>query len=214
MRPDDIHVQTLQYQVSSGSQTAFAALFRLFYPRLHSFCLQYVHVKEVAEEITNDVFVKLWNRRASLRQIDNLSTYLFVAVKNSALNYLKQYSHIHVAIEDEEGSSALINRHNPEEELEWKEIRFELNQAIEQLPDQCRTVFKLIKEEGFRYKEVAEILGISPRTVETQLFRALKKLQVVANAYLDRPGRQRRNQPPAIISLLLFPLLTFFWQSL
>lgn len=211
MRPDDLHITTLQLQISHGSQAAFAGLFRLFYPRLHSFCLQYVHVKEVAEEITNDVFVKLWNRRANMGQIDNLSTYLFVAVKNGALNYLKQYSHIHVAIEDQEGSTGLINRNNPEQELEWKEISFELTQAIEQLPDQCRTVFKLIKEEGFRYKEVAEILGISPRTVETQLFRALKKLQVVANIYLDNTGRQRRNQPPNFSSLLLLPMLSFFF---
>ncbi|WP_276482684.1 RNA polymerase sigma-70 factor [Paraflavitalea pollutisoli] len=211
MRPDEIHVKTLQLQIHGGSQPAFASLFRLFYPKLHSFCLQYVHVKEVAEEITNDVFVKLWNRRADLLPIDNLSTYLFVAVKNGALNYLKQYSHIHVAIEDQEGTSGLINRNNPEQELEWKEISFELNQAIEQLPDQCRTVFKLIKEDGFRYKEVAEILGISPRTVETQLFRALKKLQVVANNYLDNNDRQRRKQPPPFSSLLIIPLLSIFF---
>ena len=85
-----------------------------------------------------------------------------------------------------------------EQELEWKEISFQLNQAIDNLPDQSRTIFKLVKEDGFRYKEVAEILGISPRTVETQLFRAIKKLQSVVNLYIQSPDRKQRKLPPSI----------------
>jgi RNA polymerase sigma-70 factor (ECF subfamily) len=107
-----------------------------------------------------------------------------------------------VAVEDNEGASGLINRNDPEQELEWKEISFQLNQAIDNLPDQCRTIFKLVKEDGFRYKEVAEILGISPRTVETQLFRAIKKLQSVVNIYIQHPDRKQRKLPPTILSLL------------
>ncbi len=202
MRPDEIYLKSLQLQIAAGNQQAFASLFRLFYSRLHSFSMQYVHVKEVAEEITNDVFIKLWNRREEITTINNLSTYLFVAVKNYSLNYLKQYSHLHIAVEDTDGAAALINRNDPEQELEWKEISFQLNQAIDNLPDQCRAIFKLIKEDGFRYKEVAEILGISPRTVETQLFRALKKLQSIAALYVQNPGRKQRKLPPSLLSLL------------
>jgi RNA polymerase sigma-70 factor (family 1) len=202
MRPDEIYIKSLQAQIAAGNQQAFASLFRLFYSRLHSFSMQYVHIKETAEEITNDVFVKLWNRREEIEAINNLSTYLFVAVKNFSLNYLKQYSHLHVAVEDTDGSTALINRNDPEQELEWKEISFQLNQAIDSLPDQCRTIFKLVKEDGFRYKEVAEILGISPRTVETQLFRALKKLQSVVALHIQNSGRKRHKLPPSLLSLL------------
>lgn len=202
MRPDEIYVRSLQAQIAAGSQQAFASLFRLFHSRLHSFSMQYVHVKETAEEITNDVFVKLWNRRGEIEAINNLSTYLFVAVKNYSLNYLKQYSHLHVAVEDTGGATALINRGDPGQELEWKEINFQLNKAIDNLPDQCRTIFKLIKEDGFRYKEVAEILGISPRTVETQLFRALKKLQSVVALYIQNPNRKQRRTPPPIFNWL------------
>ncbi|RYG28232.1 MAG: RNA polymerase sigma-70 factor [Chitinophagaceae bacterium] len=202
MRPDDSYIKDLQKGIAAGNQQAFAGLFRLFYSSLHQFSMQYVHVKEAAEEITNDVFVKLWNRRDAIAGIDNLSTYLFVAVKNYSLNYLKQYSNLHVSVEENNGSSALINRNDPEQELEWKEISYQLNQAIDNLPDQCRTIFKLIKEDGFRYKEVAEILGISPRTVETQLFRALKKLQVIASGYIQNTGRPARKLPPHLLNLL------------
>ena len=80
--------------------------------------------------------------------------------------------------------------------------------AVEQLPDQCRTVFKLIKEEGFKYKQVAEILGLSPRTIETQLFRAIKKLSVVLKDYTEKPIGKKNNNTP-LISLLLFVIFFF-----
>lgn len=209
MRPDEAYIKSLQQQIACGNQPAFASLFRLLYPRLLSFALQYVHVKETAEEITNDVFIKLWNRKEYLEQVNNLSTYLFVSVKNLSLNYLKQYSHIHVVAENAEGDTSLVNHEDPEQQLEWKEMSFQLSQAIDNLPDQCRTVFKLIKEDGFRYKEVAEILGLSPRTVETQLYRAMKKLQGLISSTTSGTHKKNRKIPPAISSLL--PLLSFFY---
>ncbi|PZR22653.1 MAG: RNA polymerase sigma-70 factor [Citrobacter freundii] len=209
MRPDEVYIKSLQQQIASGNQQAFAGLFRLLYPRLLSFAMQYVHVKETAEEITNDVFVKLWNRKEYLDQVNNISTYLFVSVKNLSLNYLKQYSHIHVVVENTEGDTNLVNHEDPEQQLEWKEMSFQLSQAIDNLPDQCRAVFKLIKEDGFRYKEVAEILGISPRTVETQLFRAMKKLQSLINANTENHHKKNRKLPPAISTLIPFLFLFY-----
>ncbi len=208
MRPDDLYLKSLQQQIESGNQQAFSSLFRLLYPRLLSFAVQYVHVKETAEEITNDVFIKLWNRKEQLGEVNNISTYLFVSVKNLSLNYLKRYSHLHVAVENNEGNANLINLDDPEQQLEWKEMSFQLTQAIDHLPDQCRTVFKLIKEDGFRYKEVAEILGISPRTVETQLFRAMKKLQALISSG-NNAAKRNRKLPPAISTLI--PLLFLFY---
>lgn len=204
MRPNEVQIKNLQRGIASGDQQAFASLFRLLYPGLLNFALQYVHVKEAAEEITNDVFVKLWNRREFLPEIDNLSTYLFVSVKNHALNYLKKYSHLHVAVENADGETSLVNRDDPEQQLEWKEISFRLSQAIDGLPDQCRTVFKLIKEDGFRYKEVAEILGISPRTVETQLFRAIKKLQTLVRPLAAKPEKKKPKLPPFLTGFFSF----------
>lgn len=209
MRPDEVYIKSLQQQIASGNQQAFASLFRLLYPRLLSFAMQYVHVKETAEEIANDVFIKLWNRKEYLDQVNNISTYLFVSVKNLSLNYLKQYSHIHVVVENNEGDTNLVNHEDPEQQLEWKEMSFQLSQAIDNLPDQCRAVFKLIKEDGFRYKEVAEILGISPRTVETQLFRAMKKLQSLISAHTENSNKKNRKLPPTISSLI--PLLFLFY---
>ena len=185
MKIDDNQLTHLQALVTTGNQRAFEDLYRLFFTRLFNFSMLYVHKKEPAEEIVNDIMMKVWHRRADLNSISNLETYLFVAVRNHSLNYLAQYSPYHVSIEPDAIQGELINLHDPGRELEWKEIHFRLNQAIDELPDQCRTVFKLIREEGFRYKQVAEILNISPRTVETQLFRAIKKLdKVIEKSFL------------------------------
>lgn len=200
----DILLQ-LQRGIAAGDQRSFEDMYRLFFARLFNFALLFVHKREIAEETVNDVMIKVWNKRQDLLQVKNLETYLFVAVRNQSLNYCAQYSHLHIALEPEHDRGEIININDPEKELEWKEIHFKLNQAIDQLPEQCRTVFKLVKEEGFRYKQVAEILGISPRTVETQLFRAIKKLNKVLDIYIEQsPSKKRDNRP--LISLLFICL--------
>jgi len=157
---------------------AFEALFYALNSRLIKFCVLYIHQQEAAEEIVSDVFVKCWENRKNLAEIANPETYLFVAVKNQSLNYLKKYSHIHL-VEIEPDKVELVNTYDPEKEFERKELHFLLDQAISKLPQQACIVFRLIKEDGMKYKEVAEILNISPRTVQTQLFRAIKKLSTI-----------------------------------
>jgi RNA polymerase sigma-19 factor, ECF subfamily len=185
----------LQAQIAKNSQSALKELYGLYFSRLLSFSVSYVGTKEVAEELVNDVIVKIWNHRDTITEIGNLETYLFVAVRNCALNYLSSYSNYHIAIEPGDDHARVINLNDPSRDLEWKEISFHLEKAVDTLPDQCRTVFKLIREEGFRYKEVAEILSISPRTVETQLFRAIKKLDTIVQSYQAKSaGKIRKSK--------------------
>jgi len=194
MKIDAGQLTQLQQLVTAGDQRAFEDLYRLFFTRLFNFAMLYVHKKEVSEEIVNDVMMKVWNKKGDLSAVNNLETYLFVAVRNHSLNYLSQYSPYHIAIEPDSLRGQLIHMNDPGKELEWKEIYFRLNQAIDELPDQCRTVFKLIREEGFRYKQVAEILNISPRTVETQLFRAIKKLDGILQGHREE-ARGKKSFP-------------------
>lgn len=207
MKIDITIIKNLQAQIEKSNQKAFEDLYRLFFPRLYNFCMVYIHRKESAEEIVNDVMIKIWEKREAVCTIENLETYLFVAVRNMSHNYLKKYSHLHVTIEPETGLAAVVNFNNPEKDLEWKEISFRLNMAIEQMPEQQRTVFKLIKEEGFKYKQVAEILGLSPRTVETQLYRAIKKLGAVVNIFIEKSVSKKNNIGP-LISILIFILFS------
>lgn len=202
---------------------AFESLFHLLNTPLIKFSMMYVHQKETAEEIVSDVFVKCWISRKSLADVRNIDTYLFVAVKNQSLNHLKKYSHIHLVQVEDTNETRLVKPSTPQEALEKKELLFKMEQSIEELPQQCRIVFRLIREEGIKYKEVAEILNISPRTVQTQLFRAMKKLNMVLSDYLNPTGHTTGtpaatgpagNKDILLSALLLFSLCKLFFLSL
>lgn len=184
---------------------AFELLFHSLNNKLIKFCILYIHQKEAAEEIVSDLFVKCWENRKSLTEIVNPETYLFVAVKNHSLNYLKKYSNIHLVQIESSDKVEFINTYDPEKELERKELHFLLDQAISTLPQQACIVFKLIKEDGMRYKEVAEIMNISPRTVQTQLFRAIKKLSIILADH--QLSSRTINTPSASTPLMGFTLL-------
>jgi RNA polymerase sigma-70 factor (family 1) len=190
---------------------AFESLFYLLNTPLIKFSTMYVHQKEAAEEIVSDVFVKCWMSRKSLADVHNMDTYLFVAVKNQSLNYVKKYSHIHLVQVEDTNEIKFVKTFNPQEELEKKELLFKMEKAIEGLPRQCRIIFRLIREDGIKYKEVAEILNISPRTVQTQLFRAMKKLSAVLSEY-GNPVRSAggNNTLLVLIALLGMGKLFFF----
>ena len=184
---------------------AFEILFSICYPKLLNFCLLYVHRKEPAEEVVSDIFVKCWIDRQQLEHVLNPEVYLFVAVKNQALNYLKRFSHYHLVSVGEIDTGDMLNSLHPEKDLERREMLFRMNQAITMLPRQCQIIFRLVKEDGMKYKEVAEILHISPRTVQTQLFRAIAKLRLTLLPYLeDHSGRK----VPFWIPLIL--LMSFY----
>ncbi len=163
-----------------NDEQAFADLFRSQYAKLFRFSMQYVESAETAEEIVNDIFVKLWKYRGHLHEVKNPESYLFIGVKNQSLNYIKQYSRYKVSAA-ENFLSQLVAADTPQQKLEWKEIAFQLAKAVDALPDQCRTIFKLVKEEGVKPQQVAAILNLSVRTVETQLYRATKRLHSVIN---------------------------------
>ncbi|MDJ1466880.1 RNA polymerase sigma-70 factor [Xanthocytophaga flava] len=212
MKLNTIQIRDLQERLCNNDQEAFAALYRLFFMRLFQFTKMYVHNRETAEELVNDIMLKLWHRRSEVLKIQNLETYLFVSARNKSLNYLSQRSPFHISLEPESGEIEIVNTDDPEKILEWRQIYELLMQAVEELPDQCRTVFKLIKEEGMSYKQVAEILDLSPRTVETQLFRAMKKLHKSLDNYMDTNTRSSKLPgsssilPPesSIVLLILF----------
>ena len=188
---------------------AFEVLFHLLNTRLIKFCVFYIRQKEAAEEIVSDVFVKCWESRKNLTEIINPETYLFVAVKNQSFNYLKKYSNIHLVQIESSEEVEFVNTVDPEKELERKELHFLMDQAISTLPQQCCIIFKLIKEDGMKYKEVAAILNISPRTVQTQLVRAMKKLSVILSQHHQaaRKNRKQHSAAPFAVLTLLFCFL-------
>lgn len=166
---------------------SFEQFFYLLNARLIKFCELYVYKKEIAEEIVADVFVNFWHQRVKLQNIENLETYIFISVKNRALNHLRKNAAVEMVSFDD-NQTELVAYGNPEVEIEKKELFFKLDQAIETLPQQCKIIFQLVKEDGMKYKEVSEILNISHKTVQTQILRAMKKLSKEMSPYLTIKG--------------------------
>lgn len=160
----------------SEDQSAFRELFGRYYDPLLYFSNSFVKCKEAAEEIVEDVFVSVWNNRANLSHIANLKTYLYVAVKNHSINYLERSGYpFHEDLNLLDVSYIDVSP-NPEDLIIASEMLKAINNAVAELPPKCRIIYKLVKEDGLRYKEVADILNISVRTIENHIAKALRKI--------------------------------------
>jgi RNA polymerase sigma-70 factor (family 1) len=155
---------------------AYHALYDLFFKNLHRFCFSFVKSSEVAEEIVSDVFIKLWQIRNKLPEIENLKVYLYRIAKNFCLNYITRHFKNPSTSFDEMDIEAVICLDNPEELCISADIINTIQQSIRQLPPQCRLIFQMVKEDGMRYKEVADILHISVLTVRNQVAIATRKV--------------------------------------
>jgi RNA polymerase sigma-70 factor (ECF subfamily) len=170
-------------------QQAYKELFLALYPPLFRFISGIVKSKPAAEEIISDVFIKIWEKRQDLELIVNLSVYCYVIAKNLSLNFLeKQRRTTTLNIEDFSDSLSELYI-DPEQLLITSEMADRINLAVDSLPARCKMIFALVKENGFKYKEVAEIMNISPKTIENQLAIALKKISVSINFDLSRTMR-------------------------
>jgi RNA polymerase sigma-19 factor, ECF subfamily len=167
----------LQLRIArSDDQTAYKEIFTSLYSSLLLFAKSIVKTKEAAEEIVSDVFIRIWERRRELEKIENLKVYLYVSTRNTALNYLNLHKRDITNPLDEFHTEFTSIYFDPEQLMITADMLALIRRAIDQLPPKCRIIFKLVKEDGLRYREVAEILGISVKTVENQLAIALQKI--------------------------------------
>ena len=148
----------------------------MLFDQLHRFSYSFVKSNEAAEEIVSDVFIKIWEIRARLAEIENLKVYIYTITKNFSINYIhRNYKNIPLSI-DEIDIEPQVNVGNPEELFISAELLGRIRECIRQLPPQCRIIFQLVKEDGLKYKEVGSILHISPLTVRNQLAIAIRKI--------------------------------------
>jgi RNA polymerase sigma-70 factor (ECF subfamily) len=168
----------LQQRIANhDDQQAYKLLFTALYPYLYPFALALVKLREPAEEVVSDVFIKVWEKRKELPKVENLRLYLYVTTRHIALNYLDKQKRKPTRPLDGFQHGELISVHlDPEQLLITADMMALLRKAIDGLPPKCKVIFKLVKEDGLKYREVAEILGISVKTVENQLAIALHKL--------------------------------------
>ncbi len=162
--------------ISIGDQKKFRQLMEYISDDLFIFAMGFVKSREVAEEIVSDVFVKIWKKRSALEQIKNLKSYLYIAVKNNCLSYLRKNKKITIISFDDIPEFHFPLVHNIDDKTIDKEMLKRVYSAIEQLPPKCQMAFSLAKINGMRYKEIAEVMNISEKTVNNHIVTAIHKI--------------------------------------
>lgn len=182
-----------------GDEETYIFLFRSYYIPLCAYSRRYVGRKDVAEEIVSDTFLKIWENRTSIQISSSVKSYLFQAVCNNSLYYLRKLKNDAVLdsyfmeTASENIAFSVLADEIEDQSLTMENINSRMEEAVNQLPEQQQKAFRLKRLEGKKNKEVAEIMGISVKTVEMHLSKATLTLRLKLKDYLP--------------SLLLFLLL-------
>ena len=169
--------------LKKGNQKSFELVFKTYYPRLCIYAYDYTKQLETAEDLVKDFFLSFWNNREKLEIKTSLSGYLFRSVHNQCLNYLqREKKKKNEVISDnlyliELKLKQPLTTDYPIGNLLAKETENQILAVIENLPEQCREIFKLSRFDDLSHKKIAERLNISENTVKVQIYRALKKIK-------------------------------------
>jgi len=196
LRKNKSYESALIKQIKSGDKDAFAELYQRHYSELCDFVFHYVEAEAICEELVQDLFLKVWNGRNRFNPEFGIKPYLYKAAKNIALDHLRRVK----------AENKYLKIHKIEREYEWKSQKIKQTEAIlqkasstvlkdqdlseivevavEQLPERRRIIFLLSREDGLTYSEIASVLDISVKTVETQMGRSLKTLRNVLSEHI------------------------------
>lgn len=160
-----------------NSEKALEGIYYMYSESISRYILMYVRSKEVTEELLSDVFYTIWEKKEVASQLENFHAYIYSVAKFKALNYLRGQKVETVNLDQIPIDIFAFTKTTAEEEYISQETINELNEAIEELPPKCKLAFKLVKEDNMKYKDAAEHLGISIKTLEIHLTTAMKKLK-------------------------------------
>jgi RNA polymerase sigma-70 factor, ECF subfamily len=196
--PEKLHVmettrqifceEELIEKVQHGDKEAFSEIYETYFYDLCNFSYRFVKCRFVCQELVQDIFLYIWKNRAGWNPGGSVRSYLFKAIKNRSYDYLK-----HQSVEKEFAHTYRTQKekenHHPEPLRLYKgtkRLECAIEDAIESLPEQRKIIFMMSREDGLTYREIADVLNISVKTVETQMGRSLKTLRKLLSAYL--PG--------------------------
>lgn len=180
--------KTILNNLKAGDEKAFEFIFKSYFQTLYNYAQNILHSGYGAEEVISNVFARLWERRDQINIDESLKSYLFRTVYNTCLNQLRQLK------VEEKYKSYFINyfveaytsgSEFPLEKLIEEELENKISHIIESLPEQCRAMFLLSRDEGLTHDEIAVRFGVSVNTVHTQIARALKRFRDELRNYLS-----------------------------
>lgn len=171
-------------QMAKGNELAFKQIFDAYRPRVYSLALKMLTSNELAEEVVQEVFIKIWEKRDTLHQIANFKGYLYQMARNRVFDEFKRISR--EAIREESVDENIPEPSgNTDHLLRQKQLDSLLEKTLNKLPKQQQYIFKLSREQGLTYKEIAEIVGLSPLTVKTHMKNTLAFLRNHLSGHIE-----------------------------
>lgn len=166
-----------------GDENAFKFFFDTYYDNLCNFVNSYIRDETLAEDVVQNIFIYLWENRNSLPVNCSIKSYLYTASKNKSLNHLRNEKNKNRIVGELLTQAEFNSGEKADQFLEFEELRTVISSAIDVLPANCKTIYKLSRDEGLTNKEIAERLGISVKTVENQMTIAIRKIKDFLQPY-------------------------------
>lgn len=180
----------LIHQINTGNELAFEKVFKQYFKSLQNYAYTILKDLDVAEEMVQNVFLKIWEKREKLPTDAVVSSYLYKSVYHESLNYLR-HEKVKISHQQQTLYSMKEETDNASDRIKLKQLEEHLQKALNDLPQQCRTIFQMSRFDELRYREIADELGISIKTVENHMGKALRLLRLKLVEFL-----------PAVISLI------------
>ncbi len=179
----ELEKETIASLLVQKDEAVFEQVFKKYYKNLHAYAFTMLKDQETAEEMVQQVFFKLWDRAENLTLHSSIQAYLYKAVYHECLNHIK-HQKVRTDHQLRVAYSLKNQSDNASKKVIAKELEGKIREALNQLPEQCRTIFQMSRFDEMKYKEIADQLNISIKTVENQMGKALKILRANLADYL------------------------------
>lgn len=193
------------FKEKDSTKEVFDKIYRENFSRLYYFATTLTKSEEVAKDVVSDVFVNLWKAGTDFGKIRDIESYLFISVKNQAIQVVSQRSKKLISL-DMENTIREIDRTSPEEVLLEKELLNALEEVIQLLPDQCQLVFRMAREENMSYQEISDRLGIHVSTVKSHMIKAIADVRNHISSKYDEE-QDNSGAKLGIVSIVLMSFL-------
>ena len=169
-------------ELTEGNQEAFRIIFKAAYPQVRAFSKGFTKNDADADDIAQQVFIKLWTKRAILANVRNFETYLYTITKNTVLNHMASQKAFMVEISDIRNLPT--GQTSPIEQIEASDLQLLIDMTVESMPPQRQAVYRMSREEGLSNDQIAEKLGLQKKTVENHLNLALGEIRKVLKMFI------------------------------
>lgn len=174
---DEKDIRTLLGMIGQENRLAFNMFYEIYYDQVFRYAYYFLKDAEACREVIADVFFAVWKSRKKLQQVENLETYLFISVRNEVTRFNKRSNPTNIlSLDHIPDQKEIASDESPDDQVLYGEMEQLLNEIISELPEKCRIIFLMARQEGLKPKDIAQKLAISENTVRVQMKIAIEKI--------------------------------------